>query len=108
AAALARAEGPVRVGICNVGKVLDGLDERKVIEAAMKAKGADHNAEVARRRKAIEDLSAQRDELKPESELYQKKTDELIAAATQLDVMNKIREAEFLRLEKQHTARLYE
>src|SRR5258705_5992233 len=107
-AAIARAEGPVRVGICNVQKVLDGLDERKTIESAVKAKVADHGAEVARRRKAIEDLSAQREELKPESPLYQQKTDELISAATQLEVLNKIKEAEFLRLEKQHTARLYD
>src|SRR5205814_8318427 len=74
----------------------------------MKTKAADHSAEVGRRRKAIEDLSAQREELKPESPLYQQKTDELISAATQLDVLVKIKEAELSRLEKQHTARLYD
>src|SRR5258706_8866309 len=107
-AGVARAEGPVRIGVCNVSKVFDSLDEKKAIEMGMKDNASKHQAEVARRRKAIEDLSAQRDELRPDSPLYQQKTEELVTAATQLDVMVKLKEMELVKLEKQHTARLYD
>ena len=53
---VARAEGLVRIGTCNVAKVFDSLDEKKAIEMGMKENAAKHQAEVARRRKAIEDL----------------------------------------------------
>ena len=107
-AGVARAEGPVRIGVCNVGKVFESLDEKKAIEMGMKDNAAKHQAEVARRRKGIEDLSAQRDELRPDSPLYQQKTEELVTAATQLDVMVKLKEMELARLEKQHVAHLYD
>ncbi|HEV8605915.1 MAG TPA: OmpH family outer membrane protein [Tepidisphaeraceae bacterium] len=105
---LAHAEAPLRIGTCNVTKVFDSLDERKAVEMGMKSNATAHNTEVARRRKAIEDVQAQRDELKPESLLYQQKTEELVQAATQLEVMTKLKEMELLKLEKQHTARLYD
>jgi Skp family chaperone for outer membrane proteins len=107
-ATLAHAEAPLRIGTCNVTKVFDSLDERKAVEMGMKSNATAHNTEVARRRKAIEDVQAQRDELKPESLLYQQKTEELVQAATQLEVMTKLKEMELLKLEKQHTARLYD
>jgi len=107
-ASIAHADGPVRIGSCNVAKVFEGLDERKAIEMNMKSNAATHNAEVAKRRKAIEELSGQRDELRPDSPLYQQKTDELVTAATQLDVMMKLKEMELARLEKQHVAHLYD
>src|SRR2546423_11829590 len=74
----------------------------------MQENAAEQQAEVARRRKGIEDLSAQRDELRPDSPLYQQKTEELVTAATQLDVMVKLKEMELARLEKQHVAHLYD
>lgn len=102
------AEGPVRIGVCNVSKVFDSLDERKAIEMGMKENAAKHQGEVAKRRKAIEELSAQRDELRPDSPLYQQKTEELVTAATHLDVMVKLKEMELARLEKQHVGHLYD
>jgi Skp family chaperone for outer membrane proteins len=107
-ATISHADATLRIGTCNVAKVFDSLDERKAIEMSMKSNAATHNAEVAKRRKAIEDLQAQRDELKPDSPLYQQKTEELVQAATQLEVMVKLKEMELVRLEKQHTARLYD
>jgi Skp family chaperone for outer membrane proteins len=107
-ATLCHAEAQIRIGTCNVAKVFDSLDERKAIEMSMKSNATTHNTEVARRRKAIEDLGAQREELKPESPLYQQKTEELVQAATQLEVITKLKEMELLKLEKQHTARLYD
>jgi Skp family chaperone for outer membrane proteins len=106
--AIFRAEGAVRIGTCNVAKVFESLDERKAVETDMKTKVGNHNAEVARRRKAIEELQGQRDELKPESPLYQQKTEELVSAATQLEVLVKLKQDEMMRLEKQHMARLYD
>jgi len=91
-----------------VAKVFDSLDERKAVEISMNNNATTHKTEVARRRKAIEELQAQRDELKPETAMYQQKTDELVQAATQLEVMVKLKEMELVKLEKQHTARLYE
>src|SRR2546430_1338143 len=99
-AAIAQADAPLRIGTCNVAKVFDSLDERKAIEMSMKSNAATHNGEVAKRRKAIEDLQAQRDELKPDSPLYQQKMEELVAAATQLEVMVKLKEMELVKLEK--------
>jgi len=107
-AATAGADAPLRIGTCNVAKIFDSLDERKAIETSMKENAAKHQGEVARRRKAIEELSAQREELRPDSPLYQQKTEELVTAATQLDVMVKLKDMELVRLEKQHTARLYD
>ena len=102
------AEGPLRIGTCNVSKVFEGLDERKTIDSDIRGKITAHNTEVARRRKALEELGAQRDELKPDSPLYQQKTEELVQAATQLEVMIKLKEMELVKLEKQYTARLYD
>jgi Skp family chaperone for outer membrane proteins len=107
-AATADADAPLRIGTCNIAKIFDSLDERKAIETSMKENAAKHQGEVARRRKAIEELSAQREELRPDSPLYQQKTEELVTAATQLDVMVKLKDMELVRLEKQHTARLYD
>jgi Skp family chaperone for outer membrane proteins len=108
AAAAAHAQTPIRIGTCNVAKVFEGLDERKDIDARIKANVQAHNAEVSRRRKSLEEIQSQRDELKPDSPLYQQKTEELVQAATQLEVMMKLKEMELIKLEKQHTARLYE
>jgi len=102
------ADGPIRIGTCNVSKVFEGLDERRALDTDLRGKAAAHNSEVARRRKAIEELQSQRDELKPDSPLYQQKTEDLVQAATQLEVMMKLKEMEFIRLDKQHTARLYD
>src|SRR2546421_12300768 len=99
-AGVARAEGPVRIGVCNVGKGFEPLDGKKAIEMGMKDNAAKHQAEVARRRKGIEDLSAQRDELRPDSPLYQQKSEELVRAATLLGVMVKLMEMGLSRLEK--------
>ncbi len=107
-ATISHADAALRIGTCNVAKIFDSLDERKAIEMSMKSNAATHNGEVAKRRKTIEDLQAQRDELKPDSPLYQQKTEELVTAATQLDVMVKLKEMELVKLEKQHTARLYD
>src|SRR5437870_985515 len=101
-AASAAGQAPLRIGTCNVAKVFDLLDERKAIELSMKNNAAVHNTEVARRRKAIEELGAQRDELKPDSPLYQQKTEELVTAATQLEVIIKLKEMELSKLEKEH------
>jgi len=107
-AAIVQADTQIRMGTCNVAKVFDSLDERKAVEISMNNNATTHKTEVARRRKAIEELQAQRDELKPETAMYQQKTDELVQAATQLEVMVKLKEMELVKLEKQHTARLYE
>jgi Skp family chaperone for outer membrane proteins len=103
-----KAQEAVKVGVCNPAKVFEQMDERKVIEDKMKGDRDKAQGEVARRKQEVEDLQRQRNELRPESAIYQEKTNQMMEKAVQFEVWLKLKEAEMGRIEKEQIKNLYE
>ena len=103
-----KAQEAVKVGVCNPAKVFEQMDERKVIEDKMKSDRDKAQAEVQKRKQEVEDLQRQRNELRPESSIYQEKTNQMMEKAVQFEVWIKLKEAEMGRTEKEQIRNLYE
>lgn len=103
-----KAQEAVKVGVCNPAKVFESMDERKVIEDKMKSERDKATGEVQRRKTEVEDLGRQRNELRPESAIYQEKTNQMMEKAVQFEVWLKLKEAEMARTEKEQIKALYE
>jgi len=103
-----KAQEAVKVGVCNPAKVFESMDERKVIEDKMKSDRDKAQAEVARRKQEVEDLQRQRNELRPESAIFQEKTNQMMEKAVQFEVWARMKEAEMGRTEKEQIKSLYE
>src|SRR3954463_8611434 len=103
-----RAQEAVKVGVCNPAKVFEQMDERKVIEDKMKSERDKAQAEVARRKNEVEDIKRQRNELRPESAIFQEKTNQMMEKAVQFEVWARMKEAEMGRGEKEQIKALYE
>ena len=107
-ATLKAQEAVVKVGVCNPAKVFESMDERKVIEDKMKSERDKAQGEVARRKQEVEDLQRQRNELRPESAIFQEKTNQMMEKAVQFEVWARMKEAEMGRGEKEQIKALYE
>ncbi len=107
-AAAASAQEVVKVGVCNPAKVLEGMDERKVIVDRIKSEREKATAEVQKRRNEVEELGRQRAELKPESPIFAEKTNQLMEKAASLEVWARIKQAEMDRVEKEYIKALYD
>jgi len=103
-----KAQEVVKIGVCNPAKVFEAMDERKVIEDRMKSDRDKAQAEVARRKQEVEDLQRQRNELRPESAIFQEKTNQMMEKAVQFEVWARMKEAEMGRTEKEQIKNLYE
>jgi Skp family chaperone for outer membrane proteins len=103
-----KAQEAVKVGVCNPAKVFESMDERKVIEDRMKSDRDKAQAEVARKKQEVEDLQRQRNELRPESSIFQEKTNQMMEKAVQFEVWARMKEAEMGRGEKDQIKTLYE
>jgi Skp family chaperone for outer membrane proteins len=103
-----KAQEAVKVGVCNPAKVFEQMDERKVIEDKMKSERDKAQAEVARRKNEVEDIQRQRNELRPESAIFQEKTNQMMEKAVQFEVWARMKEAEMGRTEKEQIKTLYE
>jgi len=78
----------------NPAKVFEQMDERKVIEDKMKSERDKATAEVQRRKNEVEDIQRQRNELRPESAIFQEKTNQMMEKAVQFEVWARMKEAE--------------
>ena len=103
-----KAQEAVKVGVCNPAKVFESMDERKVIEDKMKSERDKAQAEVARRKNEVEDIQRQRNELRPESAIFQEKTNQMMEKAVQFEVWARMKQAEMDRTEKEQIKALYE
>jgi len=103
-----KAQEAVKVGVCNPAKVFEQMDERKVIEDKMKSERDKATAEVQRRKNEVEDIQRQRNELRPESAIFQEKTNQMMEKAVQFEVWARMKEAEMGRTEKEQIKALYE
>lgn len=103
-----KAQEAVKVGVCNPAKVFEQMDERKVIEDKMKSDRDKAQGEVARRKQEVEDIQRQRNELRPESAIFQEKTNVMMEKAVQFEVWARMKEAEMGRVEKEQIKNLYE
>ena len=103
-----KAQEAVKVGVCNPAKVFESMDERKVIEDKMKSDRDKAQAEVARKKQEVEDLQRQRNELRPESSIFQEKTNQMMEKAVQFEVWARLKQAEMDRTEKEQIKTLYE
>src|SRR6266700_370232 len=107
-AGVLKAQETVKIGVCNPAKVFESMDERKVIEDKMKSERDKATAEVNRRKQEVEDLQRQRNELRPESAIFQEKTNQMMEKAVQFEVWARLKEAEMGRTEKEQIKALYE
>ena len=103
-----KAQDMVKIGVCNPAKVFEAMDERKVIEDKMKSERDKATAEVNRRKQEVEDLQRQRNELRPESAIFQEKTNQMMEKAVQFEVWARLKQAEMDRSEKEQIKTLYE
>ena len=103
-----KAQEAVKVGVCNPAKVFESMDERKVIEDKMKSDRDKAQADVARKKQEVEDLQRQRNELRPESSIFQEKTNQMMEKAVQFEVWARLKQAEMDRTEKEQIKTLYE
>src|SRR5207248_10836049 len=103
-----KAQDMVKIGVCNPAKVFEAMDERKVIEDKMKSERDKATAEVNRRKQEVEDLQRQRNELRPESAIFQEKTNQMMEKAVQFEVWARMKQAEMDRSEKEQIKALYD
>jgi Skp family chaperone for outer membrane proteins len=103
-----KAQEAVKIGVCNPAKVFESMDERKVIEDKMKSERDKAAGEVNRRKQEVEDLQRQRNELRPESAIFQEKTNQMMEKAVQFEVWARMKQAEMDRSEKEQIKALYE
>jgi len=103
-----KAQETVKIGVCNPAKVFEQMDERKVIEDKMKSERDKAAGEVNRRKQEVEDLQRQRNELRPESAIFQEKTNQMMEKAVQFEVWARMKQAEMDRTEKEQIKALYE
>src|SRR4051812_4072899 len=96
-ATLKAQETVVKIGVCNPAKVFESMDERKVIEDKMKSEREKAAGEVNRRKQEVEDLQRQRNELRPESAIFQEKTNQMMEKAVQFEVWARMKQAEMDR-----------
>jgi Skp family chaperone for outer membrane proteins len=107
-AAAASAQEAIKIAVCNPAKVFEQMDERKVIEDRMKSERDKAQGEVAKKKQEVEDLQRQRNELKPDSAIFQEKTNQIMEKAVQFEVWARLKEAEMARTEKEQIKNLYE
>ncbi len=103
-----KAQETVKIGVCNPAKVFESMDERKVIEDKMKSERDKAAGEVNRRKQEVEDLQRQRNELRPESAIFQEKTNQMMEKAVQFEVWARMKQAEMDRGEKESIKLLYD
>ncbi len=103
-----KAQEMVKIGVINPQKVLEGMDERKVIEDKIKSERDKATAEVQRRKAEVDDLQRQRNELRPESSIFQEKTNQMMEKAVQFEVWARLKQAEMDRTEKEQMKALYD
>jgi len=103
-----KAQETVKIGVVNPAKVLEGMDERKVIEDRIKSDREKATGEVNRRKQEVEDLQRQRNELRPESSIFQEKTNQMMEKAVQFEVWARLKQAEMDRTEKEQMKALYD
>lgn len=101
-------EGTVKVATCNPAKVFEQMDERKVIEKTMKDERDKIEAEGKRRAAEIDQKKNELVGLKPDSDLYRKKNQEILEAAIQLRIWAELQQAEMLRVEKENIRSLFD
>ncbi len=107
-AATLKAQETVKIGVVNPAKVLEGMDERKVIEDRIKSDREKAAGEVNRRKQEVEDLQRQRNELRPESSIFKEKTDQMMEKTVQFEVWVRLKQAELDRTEKEQMKALYD
>jgi Skp family chaperone for outer membrane proteins len=98
----------VRVGVCNLGKAWEQMDERKVLQDRNNSDRQKLQAEAAAKKADVERINKERNDLKPDSLVYQEKTKLLMEKAIELDVWLRMKDAELARQEKDQTKMLYE
>ncbi|MFI5378080.1 MAG: OmpH family outer membrane protein [Tepidisphaerales bacterium] len=107
-APLARADDPVRVAVCNVGKVFEQLDERKAQSERFQAERDGFRVQLQRRQAEIKDIQEQLNNLKPDSPAYNEKTQLLMQKVVDMEVWARLQEAEQARKEKEAIKRIYD
>jgi Skp family chaperone for outer membrane proteins len=101
-------EGTVKVATCNPAKVFEGMDERKVIEKTMKDERDKIEAEGKRRKAEIDQKVAERQGIKPDSDLYKQKNQEIMTLAVNLEVWVRLQQEEMARAEKDNIRSLFD
>lgn len=107
-ATAAHAQDVVRIGICNPGKVWEGMDERKAIQDKVVAEREKLKVEAARKKAEVEELQRQRNDLKPGSAQFEEKTRLMLEKAVEFEVWAKMKEAEVARQEKENIRALFD
>jgi Skp family chaperone for outer membrane proteins len=104
---VARAQsGPVKVGVCNVQKVWEAMEERKALNEQNNVEQEKLKQELARRQQEVKEIQDQRAQLKPGSQVYEEKTKLLMEKAIELDVWARMKDAELNRKRKDQTQAL--
>jgi Skp family chaperone for outer membrane proteins len=89
------------VGVCNVQKVLAGLDEWKDVNTSLQADKANATNELNAKKAKINQLNDDLTLLKPDSKEYTQKATEIENATIEADVYTRIADATMSRKEKQ-------
>jgi Skp family chaperone for outer membrane proteins len=91
---------PIRVAVCNPNKVIEQLEERKTLEADIKAQRDAIQVEYNRRKAEADRLTKERDDLSPTSTLYKEKSAQLMQKAVEFEVWARLQEAQQTANEK--------
>lgn len=93
-------DGTTKVATCNVLKVMEMMQERKAFDAEMSKRRQTLNNEANRRQNDIKVLEKERDDLNPESSLYEEKNEQLLKLVVESEVYMRTRAAQLQRWEK--------
>src|SRR5688500_5817255 len=108
ASPVAWAHDAQRVAVCNAGKVLEALAERKVVQGRLTQQRDRAKAEAARRQAEVREMIQQREQLNPTSAVYAEKNQQIMAKSVEFEVWGRLAEGSLARQEKDQIIAIYE
>ncbi len=100
-------DGTTKVATCNVLKVMEMMQERKAFDADFSKKRQTLDNEARRRQNDIKVLQKERDDLNPESALYDEKNQQLLKLVIESEVYMRTQASDLQRWEKTRWRAMY-
>lgn len=101
-------EGAQKIATCNALKVLEGMQERRAYEAELQKKITKWDTDKRRRDADLAQLVRERDDLNPDSVLWQEKNNEYIKVGIETEVTLRAQQLELMRWQKTRLKQMYE
>jgi len=108
-ASVARAqEGAAKVATCNVGLVLEQMEERKAFDLEMSQRNERFRIDGLRKQQEIKDKQGEIAGYQPGSDLYKEKNEQLMKMLIDAEFFMKFKQVENARWEKTRWAEMYD